>query len=1021
MTPAWSPEAGLLICPTGCGVVLAVDLASQTLAWMVEYQSNETENPSMYDAPRQLALGGRLVEVVSPDMLLAEDRWVGSSVQISGNSVLLTAPDSDELHCVRLQDGERQWLVPREESQFVVAGQGEIVALAGRQQLIGLNQRDGKPVWTREITTPSGQGVREGALYHLPLATSEIATIDLVTGHLLARSPTRSGQTAGNLIAAGGRLFSQTPQRVGAFRAVDDLRRQIEIDLAQTPDDPAALALRGEMKLHADDVTEGLADLRRSNSLQAHPRTGQLIVSTLLEGLRSDFAAHREAIPEIDALAKDPAQRLVFLRTVAEGLDRIGESTEAFDRFLELALMSLDQNGMEQISPGHRVRSDRWTAGRLRDLRIRADDRHQQEFARRIDAAVSEALRTNNAGLLDRTLTLFPGHPTVNQVRLMLVADESLGLEPLRIESLLLTLRESDDLQLRGTATARLARLYATHGSSELAAAMLEELATRYGEVECLPGATGQELAQLWRASDDLGPVLRELPDWPIEKLSITSQRHSSTNSRVALTFNGPVDGQWSGWSFALEGDKLVASDGYGRGQWAHPLGEMAANAFPTTQYVSVRGHLLMVFLGDRFLLLDTLQPGAPRVIREVVLAESVGAAASPWRSRRIVQTQHEGFRVNLRQDLVTRQFVGNVGPLRERQFCYLEGDVLHAIDPVSGEELWSRSDMVHGSEILADDDYVILCPPFAGDRGIVRLHAIDGSDAGPPVVIPSSVQMQRKGADWGRLFLTVRRSGEGLAVGMYDPIRQEQVWERDVSPNFHWAPVDGEDIAIYDGRGGLEFVQATSGESLLQTTVEAPPDLDSLSVLNTPDRWYLLYHVPMEPLAIGRFFLPSVRYELLPVNGPVYAIARQDGEVKWMIRRTNQALDPRLPGRWPVLVFDAPIRSAQRPGERLFAGNIQYQTVEIIRREDGEVLHEQNIENEWRGIDWQLGKDRIRLLFGGTEIALDFSGKPKPTDDSAPPSDDSPEPPGDEPPEGEPSTPTEAFPSPPAPQGEPN
>ncbi len=897
LSPAYAVDGDLLICPTGCGVVLAVELSTRTLAWAAEYRSNETEIPFLYDAPRPMVMGGRLVETVSPEMLLSEERWAGVAVQIAGDDVLLTAPDSDALHCLDLEDGQTVWSVPREDSLYVAGCCRRTVAVVGRHSVVGLNRENGTGAWSCEIPEPSGIGIRSADRYHVPLVTAEVATIDLAAGRLLVRSPTRSGQVLGNLVAGGGRLFTQTPSTLMAFRDVREIAQQVASDLQQNPADAAALAVRGEMALHAGEATRGLADLRASLAEQRHPRVEQLVVSTLLEGLRVDFAGYQGAIDEIDRLAQTPAQRMVFLRTVAEGLEETGQPLAAFDRYLELALMPTEPLVPALVAPGHRVRADRWTAGRLRRLSERMQEQHPGEFGQRLDDVMAGVLEQHEAQSIDRMLALFSSHREADRLRRALVTGMTNEDSALLAESLLLTLRQSSDVEVPGEATARLAKLYAEQGSSELAAALLGEVETRWADVECLPGRTGRDLGRDWRESSELGPGFADVPNWPAEQIQVKTRRHSSNANRNPVPFNGPVDRQWCGWSFWLEGDKLVACDGYGRRQWAHPLGQLDLSSFSTTQYVAVRGHLVLVFLGDRFLLLDTLQPGAPRTIRETLLMESVGESTSPWRSRRIVQTQHPGFRVHHRQDLVTRHFVGNVGPLCERQFCFLTGDMLHAIDPVTGEELWTRSGIEHGSEILADDEYIVLCPPAANAHRVRRLHALDGSDAGPPLTLPDGVQTERKSADWGRMFLTIRKEGEAYALGLYDPIREEQVWEREIDEEFHWTPVDGQQIAVLDGQGWFEIIQTKSGDTVLRVKVDDARSLESVSVLSTPDRWYLLTQRPLQQLALGRLVLPKVRYQLLPVNGPVCAINRDSQQVDWQRQVTNQAIDPHLPG----------------------------------------------------------------------------------------------------------------------------
>ncbi len=80
-----------------------------------------------------------------------------------------------------MADGTPRWKRERGNRLFIAAVLGGTVILVGHSSVEALRLSDGNPVWREpiEIPMPAGHGFRNGTLYHLPLSTGEMATIDL--------------------------------------------------------------------------------------------------------------------------------------------------------------------------------------------------------------------------------------------------------------------------------------------------------------------------------------------------------------------------------------------------------------------------------------------------------------------------------------------------------------------------------------------------------------------------------------------------------------------------------------------------------------------------------------------------------------------------------------------------------------------------------------------------------------------------------------------------------------------------
>ena len=75
--------------------------------------------------------------------------------------------------------------------------------------------------------------------------------------------------------------------------------------MAANPDDAEFLSLRGETLLNAGKRSEAVASFRRAYELEGNPRTRQLLRETLLDGLRTEFAAYRDRSGEVERLLDD--------------------------------------------------------------------------------------------------------------------------------------------------------------------------------------------------------------------------------------------------------------------------------------------------------------------------------------------------------------------------------------------------------------------------------------------------------------------------------------------------------------------------------------------------------------------------------------------------------------------------------------------------------------------------------------------------------------------------------------------
>jgi tetratricopeptide (TPR) repeat protein len=195
--------AGILICPTGVGAMVAVEPSTRRLLWAHEYQAARLAGP----------------------MIDASGTWTDSCAVISGRRVLITPGESLQMHCLDLLDGSHRWSFDRGNVAFLACVDRDVALVVGDRQLIALELDTGGvaagwPLPLPEGSLPSGRGYHADGRYYLPLnvlGQGEVATIQLDPPAILHRAQWPGGAIPGNLIFHRGQLVSQNVDWLESF------------------------------------------------------------------------------------------------------------------------------------------------------------------------------------------------------------------------------------------------------------------------------------------------------------------------------------------------------------------------------------------------------------------------------------------------------------------------------------------------------------------------------------------------------------------------------------------------------------------------------------------------------------------------------------------------------------------------------------------------------------------------------------------------------------------------------------
>ena len=755
---------GILVCPTGVGAVVAVDLATRSLLWGYKY--SRTDDPYRGDGLMLMA-----VQISAYPGRAPQQRWARTGVTIAEGRVLFTSPESDELHCVGLLDGKPQWTLlryddspsrgaPRDDLYLACVYRGKAI-LVGRRDVhavqldktyterkkVMVRERrgmgvqvverekeftrpepawDGKPVRLPDGSTPSGVGFRSANLYYLPLSTAEVAVIDLDAGKLVRVVKSRSGHVPGNLICHKGKVISHGPGGLAAFPRLDVLRAEVQQRLAANPQDPKALANMGEILLDEGNLQQAAEALERAWRADPSGRNRSLLRESLLGCLKADFAKYYQRAQQIESLLDDPKQRAAYWRLVADGFRTQGRWQEAFQQYLKFFQEDADLAQLEEISPTLSVRRDRWLGSQITGLREELKDPAAREQLDRTAAEiVQQALAARNVERLRGLMQCFAAHPEAPAWRRQTAQMLSAAGRLLEAEQILWEDLNCADPAVAAPAWATLAKVLESAGFHADAATCYGILAGRFASVVCLEGKTGKQLAEQLPPDSPVRRALLAQVAWPSGAVEVEINQSAAPRQQVSnqvllrrARSDSPFLAEDSIW-YDYGRQQLTAFDPWGTQKWQFSLAQAtgavrAVYYNPQLSQFAARGHLIMMVAANRVLALDSLgsTEAKPRLLWDI--DANMARFGSPLGGVNPVDADAEVMFMNVASSLFDpmRSLGGFVGA---NDYVFFQRvRTLVAIDAVTGQTLWTsqQHNLSADCELFGDQQYVFAVPP---------------------------------------------------------------------------------------------------------------------------------------------------------------------------------------------------------------------------------------------------------------------------------------------------------------------
>ena len=1029
---------GMMVCPTNAGAVLGVDLMSHSLVWAHPYRENKS-GTEYDDFGGGGPWGGkRPFPQPTPNSPVNTPQWKSTPPIVEDGKVVFAPQDGEDLICLNLKDGSLQWRYKRQpEDQYLAGVFGDKVLVVGNNTAkafklnsfgSGGNKYIDGPVWTATTGMPSGVGVASGNFYYLPLRWSaqnpgkpepEICIIEMETGKL-AHDKSRKKDLPGNLVFFEGRLISQTTTEITAYPELRVVIEEADKALADNPNDPTGRVKRAELRLFKGDRNGAIEDLRvaRDNNPPAavKAQTTKLLHEAFTELLLNDFAANEKCLTEYrqvctvddpdltgDAKAGEERRRNgIYWHIVAQGREKQGKLKDAFEGYMEyiknaplpkpgeanVLLTSLDQ-------PAVQARPDVWARGRITAMLSKSTEEQRKPLEELIEAKWNEAKASGGIKEMTDFTNMFGPQFKVGREARLMVAEKLMELEGTKeltqAEMQLLQLRgQKEDKAMAARALDALARLMTRKNMLDEGAYYYRVLSKEYPDVVVRDGKTGTDLySELATDKRYIGVI--DQPGQFLAGAKLEGKKEAGAPKNWSI-YTFETDGealpyfQKNKIQFDMQVSKFRVADrftdtevcgvGLQPNQWfsfivnqGHAFNSAAR--FP----VSTVGHIVVVQTTHMVYGVDPIQKTKLWEVNLMGVRGGVPPINPQFGQPQVMIDPRDGTVIVVYSEGYSQR-LGAIGPVSSTCVCLATKDQLVALDPRTGETLWTRNDVTSRSTLFGDGEY-IFAVELGDDNQTPKSGRIFRAQDGVTVDAPNFIDAyQNRMRLVGRNILVKDGGGTGVTVRLYDPIAGKDVWTEKFPLNSVVMKTEDADLAgVVDPEGHAVGIDVNTGKKVLQAVLD-PKGLGGIKGGNPPTvtllrdsgLFYVLVNLPSpQPVQTNLFADTGMRG--LPVNGDVYAYDKGTFKMKWKAELKDTMLIADNFKDMPVLLFTGRYFTA-KGGKGGFGG--QFASVQAFQKSNGKrVFDEVDNQQLWQFYSLKMDSKAGKIEFIGQNAKI--------------------------------------------------
>lgn len=995
--------SGRLICPTGAGCFVAVDPITRSLAWSVRFERDDIASATGFLATdRDRPFASRWWESWR-DVL---SRELKDERRETDSRLLLASPESRSLRAVQAQTGEVLWRTKFDEPWFVATNDSAVLVFE-RTRVTGIDPTNGRERWRSALPVPDGPGDWIGASYVCP-TLGGWSLIDSTTGLVRKsedgfwwdveldhkkRSPAeRLVPTTGRLLRVGSRWAVLSPGRFGLFENIGNRQATASERMRTKPEDAAARIELAEIARQFGDLDEAQKLVRPLlNETDAGQKAASQLRAVLLRRLLSQPAEHSHLGEELLRLSSGESSESETRVALIEAARKNGDLVAVLRGVLDLLGMESSDDeivgqtfnvpdqrsatSQEHVENVLHVRRDRWAQGVIADVLAQADKPTRPKLDALLEERRQQASDSLDAFALQSLAEQLSCLPMGRELRMQLSGRTSSGVGYLKTSLALREIAHGSDRVAAAQAWYRLALLHDFRSEPLDAADCYRELRDHFADVKLPDGHSSSEWLADVTPDSLIGRVLANGPrdPWPNQLLKVTPQDEPHDDIYSYLIPVESRDSFWRRMSVSVErqGKKVRFTGSGQRGLWELPL--PASNSPFQHDFGTHRGWglgpMLVLQVGDS---LFGIQPLDERGETNAKVLWTVTAGPYDESGPNQMLPAQLGVRLDASRHLDRHeQPVLDVVHASAGLLCYRTRNRLIAIDPMSGERLWTRRQLPPQVSVSGDGERIVLrlqatheIETRRGFDGKLLSRRIDESD-------PNTIIFEQ-----GRLRLSssVGKSDEALAVTKLrggDVVSGELRWQREHPAGSIVLRIDETRFGVIEPAGTLRFVSLIDGRDLSKHDVELPKPLSAAHAFADDLRLYVILSRPVTEISWLNTQQDRGSYRRLMLNGWVLAFERQSLKPLWTIPAKNLPFAVDQPNDLPFFVLPY-----KRPSDDSADGQHSDGVLHLIDKRTGkEVFYDAgSLLNVYFSlepdplqlhIDLLMSKRRVRLQFG--------------------------------------------------------
>ncbi|WP_145368066.1 outer membrane protein assembly factor BamB family protein [Maioricimonas rarisocia] len=925
----------LLICPTGAGALVAVDLLHHEVRWAFRYGRDDVP-PGRHEIP--------LLQQQSAE-LHAMAGWRTGSLHAGNGTVVLASPEVNQLFVLDSQSGRLIWSLPRGNAAWIAGIDAERLIVVRSDGVTGHSLDDGSLLWRARTPRPIGTGVLHNGTYVMPACGQRTCAIALDDGGVTCTFPRNPAprvlneealtddpaEPAAALLQVDGRWMLQ---RVEGITGHTPLSRQIADPLSpadelapQVADLIEAGKFKEAIELAETGVGDGRLDqdvlvaaLKSAVRFDAEQRSQRIERWRELAGssgavLQSELARFDEAVDQRSIqTALETGFQLLRQQTVPLSVIEVSGERSVEGK---LPLQpSAEFWYVRNVQNGNLTRLDRYVAGRLLSLR---PEENPQEFDSLLQSHL-ENVREQEPWTLARTIAHeFVSHEAGQRMLLELEPRWTGVADFLLSELPLLGQAERESNLLAGETLKKIAAFYGDRNDWSQAAESYRRLNRLFPELPLFAGQTASQFLET-DAGPGLQNALQETDPWPVHPPRITERNWPAGNVYfVPVDVKGDRGNPLDRLNVAVDRmGQVVRFSGAGfRRPWAVdlPRSNQPWRADPELRRGWARGHLLVLQVGSELFGITPFDANGEPYARIVwpAAGETIDTRNDGSLLLQTYAAVHSPPVVGIRAATTERvdpfgRKLGDVGPVRFGYFCHRQQGHLVARSTWSGQVLWRLPDLPASVRCFGDEQHIVLLDTSSNEVRV--LSTLDGT-----VIDQRQWRPDTEGillSDGNRILVQSPPPAPSAATAddeidvtltLHDLVSGESLWSRTDPPGAIPFRIDMQWLGILHRSGEVHLLELATGVVRSTSTIELPQEFDSIFTLHDANQFFVMTSAPVEDRRLLSAAQIQRGFRRPPVNGFLHAFDRRTAAHQWSKPFENLVLPLDQPRDVPLII----------------------------------------------------------------------------------------------------------------------